>query len=296
MQTYEIAEEYLSNETLQSLETVEQNAWSGLYKSASPETAKALGINYRSYEQAGASIISSSETLAFNRVLGLQDITSIHLLEDIKREYKSSGVKRFFLQLHPDTLTRHSLSLLRATGFCFYNNWVKLYRDAAPVKHIETDVITKKAMPWEPQLAAQLLINCFGWNSSLQPWLEEWANLKNWTFYIGRYNGIPVSVGGMYIEGEYAWLAFGATLKEYRELGAHKAMIERRLNDGIEAGCRHFIVETGETHTEKKVQSNKNIIEMGFNTVYIRPNFIFPIPNEKKSEFALQHNVLLSLL
>lgn len=296
MQAYEIAEEFLSQEVMKNLEQIELNAWRGLYKAPSSDVAKAIGLDYQSFEQAEASIVSFTDTLAFNRVLGLKDVASIHLLENIKQEYKRSGAKRFFLQLHPDTLTRHTLSLLRATGFSFYNNWVKLYRDASPVKHIDTDVVTKKAMPWEPQLAAQLLVRCFDWNASLQPWLEEWANLKNWTFYIGRYKGIPVSVGGMYIEGEYAWLAFGATLKEYRDLGAHKAMIERRLMDGLAAGCKYFIAETGEPHTDKKFQSNKNMLDMGFETAYIRPNFIYPMPSEKKSEFALQNNVLLSLL
>ena len=89
------------------------------------------------------------------------------------------------------------------------------------------------------------------------------------------YDGdFPVATAGMFIDGEYAWLDFASTLPGFRGKGAQTALISRRLQDGYDAGCRYFTVETAEQKPGRDSPSFRNIGRAGFALAYLRPNYI----------------------
>lgn len=258
-------------------EMIERNSWIDIYKSAHLSTIKFCGINFTSFGTADASMVSAVDILAFNRVIGLGfdgNITE-SLLDDIICEYKRNNTIRFFLQLHPNSLTDKVKELLNKKGFNYYNNWCKLYRDNSSVKPTFSLIDIKRIFKGNADVFADILVSSFGWDSKLKQWFINFVDRNNWIHYIGYYNGKPVSTASLYIEGKYGWLGFGATLPEYRGLGAQHALIAQRLTDGIRLGCEHFIVETAEPNPERKVQSYNNLIDMGFKPAYSRPNYIY---------------------
>lgn len=270
-------ENKLSEITDYEFEMIERNSWIDIYKSAHLSTIKSNGINFSTFGTADASMVSAVDILAFNRVIGLGfdgNITE-SLLDQIIQEYKSNNTARFFLQLHPNILSDKVKELLNKKGFTYYNNWCKLHRDNSPVNSTFSLIDTKRIFKGSSEVFADILLKSFEWDFKLKPWLINFVDRNNWIHYIGYYNGKPVSTAALYIEGKFGWLGLGATLPEYRGLGAQQKLIAQRILDGIRLGCEHFIVETAEPKPDKKVQSYNNLINIGFKPAYTRPNFIY---------------------
>jgi hypothetical protein len=78
----------------------------------------------------------------------------------------------------------------------------------------------------------------------------------------------------MYIKADRGWLGVAATLPQFRKRGAQGALMSRRLQDGIEAGCKWFVTETGRDTPEHPNPSYHNMARTGFKLAYDRPNFM----------------------
>jgi len=273
----EIKEKNIIESPYKILESIEKKAWIDIYKAASRKTAENLGIKYLSFNSVKASIASSVDVLALNRVLGFESAEDLSegLLKEIIQVYKGNNISRFFLQVHPGLLTEEISARLNSLGFTFYNNWVKLYRDNSPVKDIESDLVVEQTGKHEAKDFADILIKSFEWDDKLYKWFFDFVQRDNWIHYLGYFKNKPIAAASMFIEGEFAWLGFAATLKEHRNLGAQHALIRQRFIDGLNNGCRHFIAETAEDKAEKKSQSSFNLVDMGFKKIYSRPNYIF---------------------
>ena len=84
------------------------------------------------------------------------------------------------------------------------------------------------------------------------------------------------ATGAMYASDAWAWLGGGATVPEFRNRGAQKALIAARVNEGAIHGVKTFVVETAEPSAGTKNISHENLVAMGFARVYTRMNFRFP--------------------
>ncbi len=269
----------LDNTIKRRLEVIESDSWLDILRSAAPETKKLLGAGYKSFGSSQLTFIKAANTLALNRVIGfgLDGMTDAKLLNSFKDEFRAVGIPRFFLQIYPDLLTPELQNDLDAAGYTFYNKWVKLYRDNSDPKEIFTDVAVMKINPDQAETWGSIVYSAFEWNDKLVHLFRDFVGKNNWHHYVGYYRGTPIAAASSYIEGEYCWMGFAATLKAYRSLGSQLAMIHKRLVDGISSGCRHFVVETAQNTAEKKSQSFLNITNMGFHPVYLRPNYIYSV-------------------
>ena len=95
-----------------------------------------------------------------------------------------------------------------------------------------------------------------------------------WKHYFAYKGDKPVACGATFLRGEYASLAFAATLPEYRGLGAQSALITRRLRDAATAGCKWMMTETAQETADRSVPSFRNMLRFGFQVAYERPNYI----------------------
>ncbi|HVO74100.1 MAG TPA: hypothetical protein VMT35_08760, partial [Ignavibacteriaceae bacterium] len=207
--------EILKKSFYNKLESVEKKAWVDIFKSASPKTAGSLGLKYRSLSSAELTITASADVLALNRVLGFESENEItnELLTEIIKEFKNSGVPRFFLQVQPELLTEINLKKLNFFGFTHYNNWSKLYRNDSPVKEIKSDLIIDQIGKPGAKHFAEILIKSFEWDEKLYPWFFDFVQRDNWIHYLGYFKNDPVAAASLYIDGEFGWLGFAATLK-----------------------------------------------------------------------------------
>ncbi len=259
------------------LERIERLAWADLYAAASGEVARAAGIQSLTVGSAVAGIVSQVDVLAFNRVLGLGvgDAAEPAQIDDLIDAYTDADVGRFFVQLAPDAAPSTLPDWLVERGFRHYNNWVKLVRDpdAFPLK--AGDVRVEQIGPERATLFAELFVAAFDWPDVIAPWIAAVIGRPGWRFYLAYIDDQPVATGGMFIDGESAWLDFASTHPDFRGRGAQTALIERRIRDAAAAGVRTLVTETAEDRTVKPSISKRNLIRCGFTEVYHRPNYLF---------------------
>jgi hypothetical protein len=70
------------------------------------------------------------------------------------------------------------------------------------------------------------------------------------------------------------WMDWAATLPEFRRRGSQGAILERRIADGIEAGCEAFATCTGEAVEGDPQHSYRNIERYGFRRTHARANWV----------------------
>lgn len=166
-------------------------------------------------------------------------------------------------------------SLLADAGFSYYNNWVKLFREAVPLAGIDSDLRVVEIDCERSSDFARIVASCFEWDERLHPWLGSIVGRRNWHHYIALDKEKPVATGSFFVIGEYAWIDFAATLSQCRGKGAQAALMQRRIDDAISLGCTHLVVETAEETPQRSAPSYRNMIRYGFRQVYVRPNVLY---------------------
>lgn len=259
------------------LERVEIGAFSGFYGSADDKAMDRCGISLPDIGPYAATIASKVDVLALNRVvgLGLEEPADERTIDRIVEEYRNAGAPRFFLQLHPSALPSSLTNLLEARGFYHYNNWIKLYREIESFPAAKTNLQIAQAGREQGDAFAEIVTSCFGWPEITRSWISDFTGHPDWRFYMAFDNDRPVATGAFYVNGEYAWIDFATTLPEYRGRGAQTAIAERRAKDAAALGCRWLVVETAEETSEHPAPSYRNMIRLGFQVAYIRPNYIY---------------------
>ena len=67
--------------------------------------------------------------------------------------------------------------------------------------------------------------------------ITGWLERPGWRLYLVEQNGHPAAAGVLITSDGAAFLANASTLPEYRGRGCQTALIHRRLEDGMAAGC-----------------------------------------------------------
>lgn len=266
----------MTREFIARLEYQEAAYWSEYYKNVPPAIADQLGVDFLEIGKARVGAAANIDILAFNRVIGLgldQPVTESHL-EEIIHFYKDTRVRRFFIQFSPAAKPDNLPELLQSKGFEYYNNWVKWYRKIEPLPESRSKLRIKQIGEKGADTFVNIIITAFEWPEKLKQMLKVAVGRAGWKHYL-VYDGLtPVGCGALFIQGEYATLAFAATLPEHRGKGAQSALIARRFQDAAEAGCKWMITETAEETPERFVASFRNMQRHGFQIAYMRPNYI----------------------
>ena len=84
----------------------------------------------------------------------------------------------------------------------------------------------------------------------------------------------PVGTAALYCENGWAEFGFAAVLPEARGKGIQAALIAARIRAARESGCPWVTMETAEETLEKPSYSYRNAKRMGFETMYLRPNYL----------------------
>ncbi len=266
----------LASHFLRDLERIEVGVWNRFYRYANEEVSGSCGIDIRERKFLSVLMASKLDILALNRVigLGLGEPATDRQITNIISFYKKAGVPRFFMQLHPLARPESLPAMLTGQGFSHYNNWVKLYRKIDDPLPEPAEMEIKEIGPEEGNAFAEIVATGFDWPDSIIPMISSAIGKPGWHFYMAYDNGVPIATGANYIDGRYCWIDFAATLPEHRGKGAQTALAVRRLEDAKKLDCKWLVVETAEQTPEKEAPSYRNMIRLGFNVAYVRPNYI----------------------
>ena len=267
----------ISQDLVGKLEQVEVEAWRDFYNSAPRDALQACGVKLIKASSGFFFIASGVDTLALNRVvgLGLSEPLTEETLDKAIAFYKKARAPRFFVQLHPELVTPEVKQMLQAKGFQHHNNWVKMYRDTAPLPPLETSMRVEEIKSNDAPVFATILIRGFEWSDFLQSWAQSVVGRRGWRHYLAYDGSAPVATGAFFIWGQHAWINFASTLPQARGRGAQAVLVARRILDARQAGCNWLVVETAEDTAQRPAPSFRNMIRYGFQTAYVRPNYIY---------------------
>ena len=109
-----------------------------------------------------------------------------------------------------------------------------------------------------------------------EPWLSLLPSAPGWTCWLAFAGDEPAATGALYVEGDAAYLGFGATLPEHRGRGGQNALLAARIEHARAAGCRRLATETGERREGLPSNSYRNLLRFGFRERHVVRHWVRP--------------------
>ena len=261
----------------QMIEDAEAAAYADQLAAAPPEWKCAA-------EQTSAGwflIAPTLDMLLFNRLVGwgLNGPARRSDVEAALERYRSAGLAHYGVQLSPVAMPENFAEWLGAAGLARGDCWSKVYREAGDVPAIATPLRVEEIGARDAGIAASIACAAFGMPSQLEPWIASIVERPGWHHYLAVDGREPVATAALFVRGDVGWLGIAGTLPSARRRGAQGALMARRLNDGRALGCRWFVTETGEDRPDRPNPSFHNMMRLGFDLAYQRPNYLLKSPH-----------------
>jgi len=255
------------------LELTEASAWTQLYTSVDPATARELGVAAHSIDGASVVVASAVDILAHNRVvgLGLDGPVEDDVIGAIVAVYAAAAARRFFVQVAPHAHAGLPDRLI-ANGFRYHNDWIKLSLAVTAPPPVQTDLGVTTISRERAREFGDIFVRAFEWPQSISAWVAALVGRPGWRHYLATDGARGVATGAMVVDGDTAWIDFASTLPDYRGRGAQSALVARRIADCIDLGVSTIVVETGDGSA-----SYRNLTRLGFVPEYRRANYILEL-------------------
>ena len=246
------------------------------YLGTEPALAQALGIRAERVGSADVLIMNAADVPMFNRVagIGVEMPATENQLEEAFEIFRAAGVPRFFVDLSPAARPIFLADWIGSRGLAIDNNWVKLIREAHPVPSVFTPVRIEEIGREHAQEFGTIVQLVFELPERMSRWAESMVGRARRRHFMAFDRGKPIATAGMYVEGEWASLGYAAVLPAWRGRGVQAALIAVRIRAAREAGCRWLSMDTAEDTLERPSYSLRNAQKMGFEVVYLRPNYV----------------------
>lgn len=258
------------------LEQIEIDAWRDYCAAAPPPFAQAIGLETAELDGPLLAMCKRIDHYQFNRLMGggLAGDSDGGSLAIAAKRFHDAGLKNGYLQIAPGAREPTLEAKARALGLRPLERvWVKFSRGDAPASQPPTDLEIVEAKPAEAMDFARAVTAGFGMPEKLAPWLAAIVGRQGWHAYVARDNGKAVGGAAMFVADGRAWLGIGAVQANVRRRGGQRALLARRIADGLAAGARWFATETGKPLAGEPHPSFSNIQRAGFSIAYERANW-----------------------
>jgi ribosomal protein S18 acetylase RimI-like enzyme len=271
-----MARHTLTREHLIAAERIERADWRDAYLSASPEMTAMFGMRLARLESADVLQMTKLDMLMFNRVagLGVEEPATEEELDQAIALFQDAHVPRFFLDVSPAARPIFLNDWIAERGLSLFNSWVKLTREVDPVPQAFTTARIADVGPDRAADFGRIVQIAFRLPEKMAVWAAGMVGREGRRQFMAFEGDKPVGVAALYQEGEWAELGFAAVLPEARGLGIQAALIAARIRAARERGCRWLSMETAEETLEKPSYSLRNARKMGFEILYLRPNYM----------------------
>ena len=259
-----------------AIEAVERHAWRDLFASAPQLQASALGLAGREVGGAFIAVATAIESYLFNRVIGLgvERPATDAGLDAIVDHYSEHGAG-FEVNYCPFAGPADLPSRLRARGMDALFHHVKWVRGVETVAPRATTLRVERVKPREGRAFGAIAAETFAFGLlPARDWLAASVGRPGWTHYLTFDGDEPAGCGALYVEGEGAWLGWGATREAHRRKGSQTLLVAARVRDAAAAGCRWVSTDTGPNWPDVDATSWRAMDRAAFTPAYERPCFL----------------------
>jgi len=265
-------------------EEIERASLEEFHSVAPTAVGENIGLVGQTIGSAFVSIASAlpSSAIVLNRAIGagLREPETEKTINEIVDAYQSADVDRYFVQLHPDADPAAIETWLLERGVEKARGWQKFSRGREDVPAPATDLTIKEIGAENGADLAVILSDAFDLGDAARPWLSLLPTCNRWHVFMTYDGDTPAGTGSVYIDGECAWLDFGATAPQFRKRGSQSSLLRHRIQFALDHGCRRMFTCTGEAVPGDPQHSYTNIMKAGFNEDYVRANYAPPRPKE----------------
>jgi GNAT superfamily N-acetyltransferase len=260
-------------EQARAIESVEKHAWRDLFAGAPPLPASALGLAGRELGGAFALTAPAIESFLFNRVIGLgvDRPATEAALDAMMAHYETHGTS-FEVTLCPLAEPADLGPRLAARGLDAPFHHVKWVRGVEAVQPRATTLRLERVKPRDGRRFGSVAAEVFAFGLvSARDWLASCVGRPGWTHYVTLDGDEPAGCGALYVEGEGAWIGWGATHEAHRRKGSQALLLAARVRDAAAAGCQWVSTESGPNWPDVDTTAWRAMDRAGFTVAYERP-------------------------
>lgn len=278
MSNLALKNEWSSDAELSTLsEAVEQAAWRDAMQAAPAWVLTACGIHAMDIADALLLVSCDSQSLLFNRVIGLGERTPAtdETIAAIMDRYWQLGARQYLVHAGAYARPMRLGRKLQQHGLAPYRrSWVKLIRPTVSAPHTDSPAIVRDAHVGDAANVASIVGPAFDLTQAEAEIIAHLIGRPRWRVFIAELDGAVAGVAGMFIDGNMAYCAFAATRPELRRNGAQRALLHARIEAARVAGCDYVATETGFPLTaDEPSPSYHNMLWAGFRPLSIRDNY-----------------------
>jgi hypothetical protein len=264
-----------SAEVAELVELAEARAWASMYRSIPTAAAEALGIQVVAHGAATALAMAAAPSPLVNRVLalGVGEPATERVLDEMLALYRAIGVERFAVQIAAEVGPSELPAWLAERDLVPGGHWAKTFRGNGPLSTRPAGVRVERVAESDADTFGQVGMQGFEMPEAFAPLFAGVVGKPGWHAYLAYDGPVPIATGAMYVQGDVAWLGMGSTMPDHRRRGAQGSLLGRRVEDGLELGCRWFVTETGAEDPDRPNASLRNMLRTGFEVAYLRTNY-----------------------
>ncbi len=259
---------------------VEASAFIDLYAAAPAPLRQQLGLQVHPLPGATALLAPGLPTPMFNRVIGfgMGHPATAERLRVAQCLYRDAGVANWWLHWNPWASPPGFTASLHAAGFTSPSrrSWAKVLRGAEPAPPVASDLAVAPVPRDRVDEVCACIAQAFGMPAFMADWLAALDGRPRWRLVAARDGDRIVGGGCLYLDGAHAWLGMGSVVESHRRRGGQQALLARRIEHAIDAGCRAIVSETGEPIADEPTPSLANLLRCGFTVVASRLNLQAP--------------------
>jgi GNAT superfamily N-acetyltransferase len=154
--------------------------------------------------------------------------------------------------------------------------WMKFRRGVEPPPGVETTLRVEQAGADRAGAFGTIVARGFGLPDFAAEWFAAVAERPRFRLFLAYDGDEPAGAGALFVGEGVGWLGAAATLPEHRRKGAQGAVLAARIRVAQELGLRTLATETGERMADRPSGSYRNILRLGFEERYVRPNYVSP--------------------
>ena len=240
---------------------------------------RALRSLYRDAREIGGATLlkneSAPDSAMINRVVGLGLQRSATEL-DLELILAAMNGVRYFVAVSPFAKPDNLASWLNGHGLEPGWGWMQFSRGVDPLPDSPAELSIRRVGAESGADFASLTIEGFELPTALGPWLQAVPVTAGWSVWLAYDGERAVGCGGLFVDGELGYLAFGATSRAHRGRGSQSALLAARIRHARELGCRAVVTETGEQRADRPSNSYRNILRAGFREEFVVANWLMP--------------------
>ena len=253
-------------------EVIEGAAWTDLFRRAPREVQTDLGLHLA---QIGGALVMTARAIPhplLNRALGCSAAPAE--LTQVVEHFIQRDIHKYFLHLPQAARSPRIEQQLAALGVARYRrSWVKLIRGSEPAAPVKTALNVRPATQNDAGAVGRIYCDAFDLPASCIPLIGSAVGRPGWSVWVGQEGDAITSVGLLYVNDDFGYLAGGATLPRYRGRGYQGALVSARVHAALRLGCRYIASETGEDVPDDPQHSFRNMTRAGFEVIGVRDNY-----------------------